>query len=106
MKAISVPGRGGREVLASQDILKPEPKAGEVLVKIVAVGLNFADTVQAQGLYPAWPKPPYIPGLEFAGTIEGSGEKVMGLTNGGACAEFVAAPPNAPWPLPAPWSFS
>ena len=97
MKAIAVPHRGGPEVLALQDVAKPQPKAGEVLVKIVAVGLNFADTVQAQGLYPGGPKPPYIPSLEFAGTIEGSGEKVMGLTNGGACAEFVAAPRSALW---------
>src|SRR4051812_27383884 len=105
MKAIVVPHRGGPAVLELQDASTPEAKAGEVLVKVVAAGLNFADTVQSQGLYRGGPKPPYIPGLEFAGTIEGTNERVMGLTNGGACAEYVAAPRAALWPFPANWSF-
>jgi NADPH2:quinone reductase len=105
MKAMVVPHRGGPAVLALQDVPKPEPKAGEALVKVAAAGLNFADTVQSQGLYPGGPKPPYIPGLEFAGTIEGTNERVMGLTHGGACAEYVAAPRAALWPYPANWNF-
>src|SRR3954453_11244539 len=99
MKAMVVPHRGGPAVLALQDVPKPEPKPGEVLVRVAAAGLNFADTVQSQGLYPGGPTPPYIPGLEFAGTTEGTNERVMGLTNGGACAEYVAAPRAAPWPF-------
>jgi NADPH2:quinone reductase len=105
MKAIVVTGRGGPDVLSLQDVPKPVAKSGEVLVKISAVGLNFADTVQTQGLYPGGPKPPYIAGLEFAGTIEGTSERVMGVTNSGACAEFVAAPRAALWPFPANWTF-
>ena len=105
MKAMVVTRRGGPEVLALQDVPKPEPKAGEMLVKVTAVGLNFADTVQTHGLYPGGPKAPYVAGLECAGTIEGSGERVMGLTHSGACAEYVAAPRAALWPFPANWSF-
>jgi len=105
MRAMVVPHRGGPAVLELQDAAKPEPKAGEVLVRILAAGLNFADTVQSQGLYPGGPKPPYIPGLEVAGTVEGTNDRVMGLTQGGACAEYIAAPRAALWPFPSSWSF-
>jgi NADPH:quinone reductase len=105
MKAIVVTGRGGPDVLSVQDVPKPEPKSGEVLVKVFAAGLNFADTVQTQGLYPGGPRPPYIAGLEFAGTIEGINERVMGVTHSGACAEYVAASRAALWPFPGNWSF-
>ena len=105
MKALVVTGRGGPGVLSLQDVPKPEPKVGEVLVKISAVGLNFADTMQTQGLYPGGPKPPYIAGLEFAGIIDGTSERVMGVTHSGACAEYVAAPRAALWPFPANWSY-
>src|SRR5947199_6719496 len=105
MKAMVVPHRGGPAVLELQDVPKPEPKTGEVLVRVAAAGLNFAGTVQSQGLYPGGPKPPYTPGLEFAGTIEGTGERVMGLAQGGACAEYIAAPRAALWPFPANWTF-
>ena len=42
-------------------------------------GLNFADIMQRQGLYPAPKKPPFVPGLEFAGTVEEIGEDVTGV---------------------------
>lgn len=90
----------------------PEPslraEKGEVLVEVEAVGVNFADTVQTQGMYPSGPRPPYIPGLEFAGKVSGGGagnaQRVMGFVNSGACAERVAVRKDALLPVPQGWS--
>jgi len=91
MKAILTTRSGGPEVLALQDVPDPQPKIGEVVVRVEAVGVNFADTMMTRGLYPGGPQPPYIPGFEFAGVIEETGEKVIGLVPKGAYAERVAA---------------
>ena len=91
MKAILTTRSGGPEVLALQDVPDPQPKVGEVVVRVEAVGVNFADTMMTRGLYPGGPQPPYIPGFEFAGVIEETGEKVIGLVPKGAYAERVAA---------------
>jgi NADPH:quinone reductase len=74
----------------------PAPEADQVLVEVAAAGLNRADTIQARGLYPAPPGwPPDIPGLEFAGTVAGTGrgvkalregDRVFGIVGGGAHA--------------------
>src|SRR5215470_4754704 len=106
MRAMVIPRYGGPEALELRDVPKPEPKSGEVLVKVAAAGVNFADTMQARGTYPGGPKPPFITGFEFAGTIEPSGERVMGLAKEGACAEFVTTPRIALFPLPDGWSFA
>ncbi|HET7896680.1 MAG TPA: alcohol dehydrogenase catalytic domain-containing protein, partial [Flavisolibacter sp.] len=47
----------------------PPPAAGEVCVKVKAIGLNFADVFAMQGLYKAAPKTAFIPGLEFSGEV-------------------------------------
>src|SRR3954453_12495173 len=92
MKAIVVPRRGGPEVLEMREVPDPvpNPAKGEVLVNIEAAGVNFADMMQTQGIYPHGPQPPYIPGLEFAGHIDGTTDRVMGFTNTGGYAERVA----------------
>jgi NADPH:quinone reductase len=74
----------------------PTPEADQVLVEVTAAGLNRADLIQLRGLYPAPPGwPPDIPGLEFAGTVAGTGsgvkalregDKVFGIVGGGAHA--------------------
>ncbi|MBI2682473.1 MAG: NADPH:quinone oxidoreductase family protein [Acidobacteriales bacterium] len=106
MKAIMVPRRGGPEVLELCDMPEPQPRAGrnEVLVDVEAVGVNFADTVQTQGMYPDGPRPPYIPGLEFAGRVHESGERVMGFTHSGAYAERLCADRATLLPAPKEWS--
>lgn len=95
---------GGPEVLELREMPDPQPKPGEVVVKVEAAGVNFADTMMAAGLYPGGPQPPFIPGFEFAGTVEGTGERVIGAGASGAYAERTAAPRAAMVPLPEKWS--
>jgi NADPH2:quinone reductase len=98
MKAIVVEQCGGDEVLQYKDIETPQPKAGEVLVKLGASGLNYIDVYHRTGLYPL--PLPFTPGLEGAGTIEAVGEGVTDFAVGervtyasqiGSYAEYVAA---------------
>lgn len=107
MKAAVVSRRGGPEVIELRTDL-PEPTvkdpARDVVVEVEAVGVNFADTLQTQGMYPHGPRPPYIPGLEFAGTIAGTKDRVMGFTEQGACAERVAVRKDTLIPVPRDWT--
>jgi NADPH:quinone reductase len=98
MKAIVVEQFGGDEVLQYKEVEKPQPKAGEVLVKLGASGLNYIDVYHRTGLYPM--PLPFTPGLEGAGTIEAVGEGVGDFAAGervawasqiGSYAEYVAA---------------
>ena len=67
---------GGPEVLVSATRPVPEPKAGEVLIRIAAAGVNRADCLQRMGRYPMPPGAPDIPGLECSGTVVKLGEGV------------------------------
>ncbi len=75
MKTARVNAFGGVEQLEIVELPDPVPEAHEVVVKVEACGLNFADVMQREGLYPGGPKPPYIPGLEAAGVVESAGSK-------------------------------
>lgn len=99
MKAIVVENTGGPESLVYQEYETPTPKAGEALVKLEAVGLNYIDVYHRTGLYPL-PRP-FIPGMEAAGTVEALGEGVSEVAVGdrvayamypGAYAEYAAVP--------------
>ena len=99
MRAIEVKKTGGPEVLELVEIPRPEPKAGEVLVRIAASGVNFIDTYFREGRYPA--QLPFIPGQEAAGVLEELGEGVTGFAVGdhvawngtrGTYAEYACAP--------------
>jgi NADPH:quinone reductase-like Zn-dependent oxidoreductase len=97
----------------------PQPKAGEVLIRVRAVGVNFADLLQRMGLYPKTPKPPFIPGIEIAGVVEkitdGSraadgrplapGEAVSAMTRFKAYAEWVAVPADEVFRVPSGMTF-
>jgi NADPH:quinone reductase len=97
MKALRI-GPSGELTVA--EVPRPKEKPGEALVRIHAAGLNRADVSQRLGKYPAPADAPAdIPGLEFAGVVEVSptnrlrrGERVFGLTGGGAQAEYIAIP--------------
>ena len=104
MKALVITRLGGPEVVQIQDVPSPHPGQGEELVHVEAGGLNFADTMTAQGGYPGTPKPPLIAGREFSGKRESNGERVMGYMQWGAFAEVAAARSALVWPLPAGWS--
>jgi NADPH:quinone reductase len=98
VRAVTV--EGGTLELAERPV--PEPAHHEVLVRVHGAGLNRADLAQRAGVYPAPPGvPPDIPGLEFAGVVEDagpgvttlrSGDRVFGITGGGAQAEYVSVP--------------
>ncbi|MEP7338499.1 MAG: quinone oxidoreductase [Acidobacteriota bacterium] len=99
MKAIVVENTGGPEVLVYKEAETPTPKAGEALVKLEAVGLNFIDVYHRTGLYPL-PRP-FIPGAEAAGVVEAIGEGVSEVVVGdrvayamhpGAYADYAAVP--------------
>lgn len=82
MRAITIPKHGGPEVLEVRESPDPTPKAGEVRVAVRACGLNFAEIMARQGLYPDAPKPPVVVGYEGSGVIDAVGAGVEGLAEG------------------------
>jgi putative PIG3 family NAD(P)H quinone oxidoreductase len=116
MKAVVITKPGDIEVLEVRDVPPPPPpQTDQVLVRVHAAALNRADILQRKGRYPA-PKgaPPDIPGLEFAGEVSEVapgetawkiGDRVFGITGGGAQAESIvvrsdhlaAVPGNLDW---------
>ena len=69
MKAIEITQPGGPEVLVPTQRPDPVPKAGELLIRVAASGVNRPDVLQRKGLYPMPPGVSDLPGLEVAGTI-------------------------------------
>jgi NADPH:quinone reductase len=104
MKAVLVTRSGGPEVLEVHDVPEPQPAPGEVIVRVEAVGINFADTISTRGSYSGTPPPPFISGREFAGVREDNGERVMGYMQWGAAAGKIAIKPTFLWPQPAGWT--
>lgn len=100
MQAVWIAKAGGPEGLEIRSVGKPQIVADQVLVRVRASALNRADLLQRQGRYPAPPGfPQEIPGIEFAGevaevgplaTLWKPGQRVFGLTGGGAQAEYLA----------------
>ncbi len=116
MKAIVVRQFGGPEVLELQDIPRPQPGPGEVLVRIRAAGVNPADTYMRSGAYAKKPALPYTPGTDGAGVVEAVGGGVTALEPGdrvytattltGTCAQYALATESQLHPLPERVSFS
>ena len=102
MKAVVITAHGGIDVLEIQEVATPTLRsADDVKVRVRASALNRADILQRRGHYPAPPGYPVnIPGLEFAGEVDEAGEasawkrgqRVFGITGGGAHAEYVVVP--------------
>jgi putative PIG3 family NAD(P)H quinone oxidoreductase len=111
MQAVWISAFGGPEVLEIRTVGKPLFNDDHVLVRVRASSLNRADLLQRQGKYPPPPGfPAEIPGMEFAGEIAevGSsvrlwkpGQRVFGLTGGGAHAEYVVTYENLLAEIPA-----
>ncbi len=108
MKAVRVHNYGGPEVLAYEEVEVPEPKAGEVRVKIEAIGLNYIDIYQRTGLYPL--QTPLTLGMEGAGVVDTVGDGVTEVKRGdrvayamvlGSCAEYAIVPAWKLAPVPA-----
>ncbi|MGO8954375.1 MAG: NAD(P)H-quinone oxidoreductase [Rhodomicrobium sp.] len=109
MKTIVIREAGGPEVLTLLDAPVPAPGPGEVLIKVVAAGVNRPDVLQRMGLYPAPPGASNIPGLEVSGEIAGlgqgvsrwlAGDEVTALTPGGGYAEYAVAPEGSCMSVP------
>ena len=104
MKAVVITRLGGPEVLKVCDVAEPVVQPGQVLVRVQAGGLNFADIMTAHGGYPGTPKPPLVAGREFTGVEAATGRRVMGYTQWAAFAETTAARPELLWTVPEKWS--
>ncbi|GAA1458531.1 NAD(P)H-quinone oxidoreductase [Williamsia maris] len=109
MRIISIQGSGSSATLESDHADRPEPKSGEVLIAVTAAGVNRADLMQRQGLYPPPPGASEILGMEVSGTIAelgdgvdgfSVGDEVCALLAGGGYAEYVATPAGQVLPKP------
>src|ERR1700716_3215093 len=101
MRQIVTTRNGGVEVLKVEQKPDPQPGPDEVLIRVKAAGLNFADILARQGLYPDAPKKPCVVGYEVSGIIEAVGEEVppgrigkpvIVMTHFGGQAELVVVP--------------
>jgi putative PIG3 family NAD(P)H quinone oxidoreductase len=116
MRAVVITSSGGSEVLELQQRETPSPGRSYIRVRVRASAMNRADVSQRRGNYP--PPPGYprdIPGLEYAGEVDASGDavtlwktgdRVMGITGGGAHAEFVCVHEREAIGIPAEMDFN
>jgi NADPH2:quinone reductase len=88
---------------------RPEPKEGEVRVKVLAAGVSLPDIMAREGIHPETPRVPYTPGWDLVGVVDGLGDGVSGIETGqvvaampihGAYAEFVCLPQRELVPVP------
>lgn len=114
MRAMAISAPGGPDVLVEQIVPVPVPGPGEVLIEVVAAGVNRPDVLQRKGLYPPPPGASPLPGLEVSGRVaavgadvpqEAIGRAVCALVNGGGYAHYVATPLAQCFPLPPDLSF-
>jgi putative PIG3 family NAD(P)H quinone oxidoreductase len=107
VRAITLDGAGGPEVLRWAEVDEPEAGDGEVLIEVAAAGVNRADVLQRQGNYAVPPGASPYPGMEVSGVVRRGGhgwregQEVCALITGGGYAEVVAAPHGQVLPVPA-----
>src|SRR5213076_2472040 len=101
MRQIVTTGNGGVDVLRVEDRPDLKPGKGQVVIQVKAAGLNFADILARQGLYPDGPPKPCVMGYEVSGILESAGDDVdqslignavIAMTRFGGQAELVAVP--------------
>jgi NADPH2:quinone reductase len=100
VRAVCIEEFGGPEVLRVVDLPAPEPGPGEVLIEVVAAGVNFADTHTRTNTYLAPAALPLIPGGEVVGTRADTGARVAALASSGGYAELAVAPEALTFPVP------
>ncbi len=109
MQAVYVTAFGPPEVLQARDAPLPEPGPGQVRLKVAATTVNFADIQGRRSQYLGSRTPPFIPGLEAAGTVDAIGPGVSGLSvgqrvaahaDGGSYAEYILAKGMETFPIP------
>ncbi|MCA3224701.1 MAG: NAD(P)H-quinone oxidoreductase [Burkholderiales bacterium] len=115
MQAIEIAQPGGPEVLRLVERPRPAPARGELLIRVVAAGVNRPDVLQRRGAYAPPPGASDLPGLEVAGVVEdgdldgsglAKGDAVTALVAGGGYAEYCVAPVGQTLPLPRGLSFA
>lgn len=114
MKAVVTTANGDVRVMKVQERPDPQPAPAQVLVRVKAAGLNFADILARQGLYPDGPPKPCVMGYEVSGIIEAAGEgvdpamigqAVIAMTRFGGQAELVTVPATQAFAKPDNLSF-
>jgi NADPH:quinone reductase-like Zn-dependent oxidoreductase len=114
MRAAVLPRTGGCEVFEIQEWPEPSIGPGRVLIRVHAAGINFADLMARQGLYPDAPELPAVLGYEVAGEVEAVGDdvesvavgdRVMAATRFGGYAEHVSVRERDVFAMPGDWSF-
>ena len=100
MHAIVVTRHGGPEVLELQDVPAPEAGPGELLVNVEAAGVNFRDVYERTGGGSYEAETPHLAGVEGAGTVVGTGERVAWSDAQGSYAEQVVVRAEAAVPVP------
>lgn len=104
--------KGPQDTRLITDAPVPSPGPGDVLIRVTAAGVNFADLSRAHGTFRGGPQPPYLAGFEAAGEVVAVGEAVTGPQPGtlvvgvgyGAFAEYMVLPAAAATPVPAGWT--
>ncbi|MDL1861594.1 NADPH:quinone oxidoreductase family protein [Betaproteobacteria bacterium PRO7] len=108
MKAIVCSEWGGPDKLRLGELPLPDPKAGEVRLKVLAAGVNFPDALLIQKKYQLQPPLPFVPGTEVAGMVDAVGEgvslakgtRVVAFVGTGGFAEYVCVNATLTIPLP------
>jgi putative PIG3 family NAD(P)H quinone oxidoreductase len=109
MTAIGITSAGGPETLVPQERPVPQPGAGEILIKVIAAGVNRPDVAQRMGVYPPPPGVTDIPGLEVAGVVAAcgpggtrwkEGDEATALVSGGGYAQYCVAHETHALPIP------
>lgn len=114
VRAVRVVRLDGPSAVQVDEVPEPEAGAGDVVVDVRAVGVNFPDVLQTKGMYQVRPEPPFVLGSEAAGVVrsapEGSGfapgDRVAALPGQGAFAEVLTCVPDRVLPLPDEVSFA
>lgn len=110
MRQIWITGAGGPDKLEVREAADPAPGEGEVRVQVKASGINFADIMARQGLYPDAPPLPCVVGYEFSGEVDAVGpgiddgwigEQVFGMTRFGGYSDMVTVPVGQVFEKPA-----
>lgn len=108
-KRVIVSHYGGPDVLQVIEEECPEPKYGEVRVRVLAAGVSTPDILARQGIHPETPRVPFTPGWDLVGEVDLPGEGVSGIKPGqmvasmpisGAYTEFICLPQNELVPVP------
>jgi NADPH:quinone reductase len=115
MRALIVQDYAPIDSLAISEMPMPQPGPGQLRVRVVATGLGFVDGLKVQGLYQTKDPLPFVPGMEYAGTVDALGEgvtgrqigeRIFGMVPRGALAEYVLVRASEAHTIPGELSFA